>query len=42
MTTVIQSRTGQSLVSTDLFDRLTNRIAREHDMPIDFAARIVD
>lgn len=42
MTIATGELTGRDLVSTGLFDRLTNRIAREQDMPREFAARIVD
>ncbi|MGY6652848.1 glycine-rich domain-containing protein [Amycolatopsis sp. TRM77291] len=42
MTIAVEDLTGQGLVSADLFDRLVNRIAKEHDMNREFAARIMD
>ncbi len=42
MTIAIEERTGRSLVSEGLFERLTNRISKEHDVSREFAARIMD
>lgn len=42
MTIEVEELTGQGLVSGELFMRLVNRIAKEQDMPREFAARIAD
>ncbi|MFF5171539.1 glycine-rich domain-containing protein [Micromonospora sp. NPDC000089] len=43
MLLTVEKRTGRSLVSDELFDRLTRRIAREHpELAADVPARIVD
>jgi hypothetical protein len=42
MTIAVEELTGQGLISEDLFTRLVNRIAKEQDMPREFAARIMD
>ncbi|WET82968.1 hypothetical protein P3102_18025 [Amycolatopsis sp. QT-25] len=34
--------TGQGLVSEKLFNRLVNKVSKEHDMTREFAARIMD
>jgi NaMN:DMB phosphoribosyltransferase len=42
MTIAVEELTGQGLVSEELFARLANRIAKEQNMPREFAARIMD
>ncbi|MFE0021331.1 glycine-rich domain-containing protein [Amycolatopsis sp. NPDC059021] len=42
MTTVAKEKTGQSLISEKLFDRLVNRIQLEQDMDHELASRITD
>ena len=42
MTIAVEELTGQGLISEELFTRLVNRIAREQDMPREFATRIMD
>lgn len=42
MTIAVEDLTGQGLIPGELFGRLVDRIAKEHDMPREFAARIMD
>ncbi len=42
MTNTVEELTGQGLIPGELLGRLVNRIAKEHDMPREFAARIMD
>nr|WP_184905286.1 hypothetical protein [Amycolatopsis umgeniensis] len=42
MTIAVEGFTGQGLIPGELFGRLVNRIAKEHDMPREFAVRIMD
>ncbi|MYW96034.1 hypothetical protein G3I59_36875 [Amycolatopsis rubida] len=42
MTVAVEDLTGQGLVREELFDRLVNRIAKEHGKPRELAARIMD
>ncbi|KFU75701.1 hypothetical protein SAMN04489729_8459 [Amycolatopsis lurida] len=42
MTIAVEDLAGRSLVPDELFERLVNRIAKENDLPHEFAARIMD
>ncbi|QIZ35547.1 hypothetical protein [Saccharopolyspora sp. ASAGF58] len=42
MTAVIEQTAARTLIDSTLFDRLTARIANEHQAPIDYAERIMD